>query len=355
MYKTAKIAARATATLRDPRWACVMARDASQDGLFVFAVATTGIYCKPSCTSRRPRPENVRFHASCKEADLAGFRPCRRCRPELPAHQARHAERIVEACRLIEAAQTPLTLEELARQVGLSRFYFHQLFKTHTGMTPRAYATQVARGAMARPPAAVVSVEAVPAAVAAPAASEWFVTAPARGRASTIRYRLGESVLGAVLVARSERGVCAILLGEDPAALREELLASFGSAEPAEDALSDQVLARVLAFIEAPEAGLELPLDVRGTVFQQRVWRALQQIPAGSLVTYAQIAERIGKLGSVRAVANACAANLLAVAIPCHRVVRSDGALSGYRWGVERKRALIEREALQQSSATPAA
>lgn len=344
MYKTAKIAARAGATLKDPRWSSVMARDASQDGLFVFAVATTGIYCKPSCSSRRPRPENVRFHTSCKEAELAGFRPCRRCRPEQPAHQARHAERIAEACRLIEAAKEPLTLEALAREVGLSRFYFHQLFKNHTGMTPRAYAlahgagTHVERGDDS--PLAQVTPSSE-----LPAGSEWFARIPARRRDVAVGYLCGQCSLGAVLVARSEYGVCAILLGDDPAVLREELLQSFAAAQPAQGAAAEQVLARVLAFLEAPAEILDLPLDVRGTVFQQRVWRALQQIPPGALLSYRELAERVGKPGSVRAVANACAANLLAVAIPCHRAVRGDGGLSGYRWGAARKKALLEREA----------
>lgn len=355
MYQTAKIAARAIATLRDPRWASVLARDAAQDGLFVFAVTTTGIYCKPSCSSRRPRPENVRFHASCNEAELAGFRPCRRCRPEQPAHQARHAERIAQACRLIEASHPPLTLEELAQQVGLSRFYFHQLFKNHTGMTPRAYARMHGARSAADQKA---HGSATPDAASAPRAelppgSEWFARVPAHRRAVSIRYLLGDCSLGRVLVARSEYGVCAILLGDDADVLREELLMSFGGAEAATDAQSVQVLARVQAFLESPGGGLDLPLDVRGTVFQQRVWRALQQIPAGTLLTYGQLAERIGKPGSVRAVANACAANLLAVAIPCHRAIRADGNLAGYRWGLERKRALLAREG--QGSRAPMA
>lgn len=346
MYKTAKIAARATATLRDPRWTAVLARDTAQDGHFVFAVATTGIYCKPSCTSRRPRPENVRFYATCEDAELAGFRACRRCRPELPSHQTRHAERVAQACRLIEAAAKPLTLEELAQAVGLSRFYFHQLFKSHTGMTPRGYAALVAHGAIQR--RAAPEPETTPSLGAA----VWFAHDSGWGRDEPLRYCEGRCSLGHVLVGLSECGLCAILLGDEPAALREELAQRLGSAVPGTGADCAEVLAQVIAFIEQPGQGLELPLDLHGTVFQQRVWRALQQIPPGSLVTYAQIAERIGKQGSVRAVANACGANLLAVAIPCHRVVRSDGALSGYRWGVERKRALIERESQQAKGAS---
>ncbi len=353
MYQTAKIAARAIATLKDPRWASVLAREATQDGLFVFAVTTTGIYCKPSCSSRRPRPENVRFHSSCNEAELAGFRPCRRCRPEQPSHQARHAERIAQACRLIETSHPPLTLEELAQRVGLSRFYFHQLFKNHTGMTPRAYARlHGARSAADRPGQGSDTPDAASAPRSGlPPGSEWFARVPAHRRAVCIRYLLGDSSLGRLLVARSEYGVCAILLGDDADVLREELLMSFGDAEVATDAQSAQVLARVQAFLESPGEGLDLPLDVRGTVFQQRVWRALQQIPAGALLTYGQLAERIGKPGSVRAVANACAANLLAVAIPCHRAVRADGNLAGYRWGLERKRALLAHEGAGQRTA----
>ncbi len=365
MYLTAKKAARAAATLRDPRWSAVLARDASQDGLFVFAVVTTGVYCKPSCTSRRPRPENVRFHASCREAEEAGFRPCRRCRPELPVHQARHADRIVEACRLIEAAETAPTLEALAQQVGLSRFHFHRLFKAHTGLTPKAYAdAQRARRARARLEQNASVTSAMQDAGFASSgrfysrSSELFGMTPGHYRAGGskrhIVYALGACVLGSILVARSERGLCAILLGDEPESLRQALLERFSQAEEvAEDARFAELLAQVIAFVEAPQIGLDLPLDVRGTVFQQRVWRALQQIPPGRLVSYAQIAERIGKPGSVRAVANACAANMLAVAIPCHRVVRSDGELSGYRWGIERKRSLIEREAAAGDGSEP--
>jgi AraC family transcriptional regulator of adaptative response/methylated-DNA-[protein]-cysteine methyltransferase len=348
---------RAAATASDPRWTAVAARDAAWDGRFFYSVRTTGVYCRPSCAARTPRPENVAFHATAAAAERAGFRPCKRCRPgELPL-AARRAAKVAELCRFIESAERAPTLEELARRVAMSPSHLHRRFKDVTGLTPKAYAAahraQRLRGALGRG-------ETVTAAIydAGYGSNGRFYAesdrvlgmTPARyragGKGAEIRFAVGQCSLGAILVAASERGVCAIQLGDDPAGLVRELESRFPRARlVGGDAAFERVVAQVVGLVEAPGKGADLPLDVRGTAFQQRVWQALRKIPAGATATYTQIAERIGAPKSVRAVAQACAANALAVAIPCHRVVRADGGLAGYRWGIERKRALLDREA----------
>ena len=269
----------------------------------------------------------------------------------------RDAALVAAACRRIEQAATPPALDALAREAGLSRHQFHRLFKAISGVTPKAYAKarrgKALRDALARPGARVVD-----AAFDAGfnASSRFYDSAeallgmkPAQyrdgGADARIMFAIAQSALGALLVARSARGVCAISLGDDPEPLLRELQERFPRAQlVGGDAGFEQLVAQVVGFVEAPRIGLDLPLDIRGTAFQQRVWEALRKVPAGATVSYAEIAARIGSPGAVRAVAQACAANRLAVAIPCHRVVRSDGALSGYRWGVERKQALLARE-----------
>ena len=349
--------AAALATTRDPRWAAVTARDASADGRFFYSVETTGVYCRPSCGSRAARLENVRFHATAAEAEAAGFRPCKRCRPDQPPLDRRHAVQAERACRAIEAAETPPTLAALARAAGLSPHHFHRMFKAATGVTPKAYAdAQRARGVRER----LEEGGGVTAAIydaGFNSSGRFYEQADAilgmtatdyraGGAAAEIVFAVGQCSLGAILAARSARGVCAILLGDDPEALVRELQDRFPKAQlVGGDADFEAVVARAVGLVEQPALGLNLPLDVRGTAFQQRVWQALGAIPPGATASYAEIAERIGAPTAVRAVAAACAANALAIAIPCHRVVRTDGALSGYRWGVERKRALLAREA----------
>jgi AraC family transcriptional regulator, regulatory protein of adaptative response / methylated-DNA-[protein]-cysteine methyltransferase len=346
----------ATTTGSDPRWAAVLARDPTADGQFVYAVRTTGVYCRPSCPSRRARPENVAFYASRAEAELAGFRPCRRCRPELAPLAARHAAQVAELCRYIEGAEHLPTLHELARRAGWSAHHLHRVFKAVTGVTPHAYAAaQRARRVRQELGRGTSVTEAIYDAGYNSngrfyaEADQLLGMTPRRYRTggvdTEIRFAIGQCSLGAILVAASDRGVCAILLGDDPAALLRELQDRFPAATLiGGDAGFEQWVARVVGFVEAPRLGLDLPLDVRGTAFQQRVWQALREIPAGRTVSYTEIARRIGAPKAVRAVAGACAANTLAVAIPCHRVVRQDGDLAGYRWGVERKRALLARE-----------
>lgn len=346
----------AAATLNDPRWAAVVARDSEADGTFYYSVATTGVYCRPSCAARRARPENVQFHASCADAEQAGFRPCKRCQPNRPTANERYAANVTEACRIIETCEAVPRLEALARSVGMSTYHFHRVFKQVTGLTPREYALahrerrlrdELGRGATVTE--AIFD--------AGYGSNGRFYTQSdgvlgmtptnyrAGGANTQIRFAVGECALGSILVAQSERGVCAILMGDDPEALARDLQDRFPRAElMGGDAEFEQLIATVVGFVEAPGIGLDLPLDVRGTAFQQRVWQALREIPVGETASYGAIAERIGSPRAVRAVAQACAANALAVAIPCHRVVRSDGGVSGYRWGVERKAALLIRE-----------
>ena len=357
MIVSQKARAAAAATESDPRWTAVVERSAAADGSFFYSVRTTGVYCRPSCGARRARPENVRFHATREDAEAAGFRPCKRCRPDRPSTAEQHAALVTEACRLIEASSAAPGLDELAARAGLSPFHFHRVFKAITGLTPRGYAA-ASRGERMR--RELVKAPTVTAAIYDSGYSSngrfygeserVLGMTPAAFRAggvdAEIRFAVGECSLGSILVARSERGVCAILLGDDPDALLRELQDRFPRATlVGGDAAFEALVAQVVGFVEAPRLGLDLPLDVRGTAFQQRVWRALREVPPGATVSYRELAERIGAPGSVRAVAGACAANPLAVAIPCHRVVRSDGGLAGYRWGVERKRALLQREA----------
>lgn len=356
-HATAASGIRPSATERDPRWAAVVARDAAADGSFYYSVSTTGVYCRPSCASRRARPENVRFHASRDEAERAGFRPCKRCRPDQPSLAEQYAAKVTAACRQIENAETPPTLESLAGAAGLSAYHFHRIFRKLTGLTPRAYAAAQRAGRLRAGLEAGASVTAAIFDAGYNANSRCYAESaallgmtPSRYRAggagTEIRFAVGQCSLGAILVAASALGVCAILLGDDPDALLRDLQDRFPKATLiGGDAAFERTVARVVGFVEAPALGLELPLDVRGTAFQQRVWQALREIPAGNTASYAEIARRIGAPTATRAVAGACAANPLAVAIPCHRVVRNDGALSGYRWGVERKRALLLREA----------
>lgn len=341
----------------DPRWQAVLARDAGADGSFVYAVSTTGIYCRPSCPSRHAKPVHVGFYPTCEAAARAGFRPCRRCKPNERGLAGDQAAMVATICRFIEGAEEEPRLDELARRARMSPFHFHRVFKAVTGLTPKAYAaahrSQRVRAELVRPGTSVTS-----AIYGAGFNSNgrFYATAndvlgmtptdyKAGGANTAIHFAVGECSLGSILVARSERGVCAILLGDNPDALARDLQDQFPQAQLiGGDPSFEDLVAKVVGFVEAPGLGLDLPLDVRGTVFQQRVWQALRDIPAGETVSYSELARRIGAPKAVRAVAQACAANHIAVAIPCHRVVRNDGALSGYRWGVERKRALIAKE-----------
>ncbi|MGO4798084.1 bifunctional DNA-binding transcriptional regulator/O6-methylguanine-DNA methyltransferase Ada [Pseudomonas sp. W22_MBD1_FP4] len=343
-------------TEQDPRWAAILARDSKADTLFVYGVKTTGVYCRPSSVSRLPRPENIEFFDTPAQAEAAGYRPSKRAAGDQTQRAAQDAQRVADACRHIEQAEIPPNLNTLATLAGLSPFHFHRIFKAVTGLTPKGYASahrsqKVRNGLKAKQTVTNALYDA-----GFNSNSRFYESADqllgmkpsdykAGGTNSAILFAVGECSLGSILVAQSSRGVCAILLGDEPDQLVRDLQDQFPNADlVGADHNFEQLIAHVVGFIEAPALGLDLPLDLRGTAFQQRVWQALRDIPVGDTASYGQIAERIGAPKSFRAVAQACGANRLAVAIPCHRVVRSNGDLSGYRWGVERKQQLLDRE-----------
>lgn len=339
----------------DDRWQSVVDRDADADGQFVFAVHTTGIFCRPSCRAKHALRKNVSFFADAQQAQAAGFRPCKRCQPDKDSAQQHRLDKIAHACQLLEQ-ESPLTLDELAQQVAMSPYHLHRLFKATTGMTPKAWQqswrARRLRDALAK--GAPVT-EAILNAGFPDSSSYYRQADQALGMTArqfrkggdnvSVRYTLTDCALGRCLVAESERGICAILLGDDDATLVAELHELFPAAQDeAADADFQQHVREVIAVINTRNTPLSLPLDIRGTVFQLQVWQALRAIPCGKTVSYQQLASAIGKPKAVRAVASACGANKLAIVIPCHRVIRNDGALSGYRWGIARKAQLLQRE-----------
>ena len=341
----------------DGRWEAVVGRDQKAVGVFVYAVATTGIYCRPGCASRLPNRENVRFFETALHAEQAGFRPCKRCTPNLENESNASQQIIIKACQIIERAVQVPTLPQLAHQVGLSPYHFHRLFKKVTGITPKQYMVQKR---MERARSKIQQDESITKAVyeaGFDSSSRFYETAVSSlgmtpsefrdgGAEVTIWYAIEKSYLGYVLVAATERGICQIDFGDSVEVVQARLEKNFPRAEfLVDDPGFKATVAEVLSFLDHPEEGFNLPMDVQGTVFQRQVWDALQKIPAGSTASYTDIAAHIGKPKAVRAVARACAANRIAVAIPCHRVVRSDGTLGGYRWGIDRKRAVLRREA----------
>ncbi|HHG8774191.1 TPA: bifunctional DNA-binding transcriptional regulator/O6-methylguanine-DNA methyltransferase Ada [Raoultella planticola] len=340
----------------DRRWQAVCDRDVRADGQFVFAVLTTGICCRPSCRSRRALRENVRFYPTVEAATAAGFRPCKRCQPDKNTPHQQKIDKVARACRLLEQ-ESPVTLAALAEELAISPYHFHRLFKSVTGMTPKAW--QQAWRARRLRDALGQGEKVTPAVMAAgfPGGSSYYRQADAAlgmtarqfrrgGEDIDIVYAFGDCAVGRCLVAESERGVCAVLPGEDDPSLLNELRRLFPNARlmPG-DGLFHQRVAQIFAHLDDHRHAVNLPLDIRGTAFQQRVWQALRQIPAGETRSYRQVAQSIGQPRAVRAVAGACAANKLAIVIPCHRVVREGGALSGYRWGTARKAQLLAREA----------
>ncbi|CAM6440227.1 bifunctional DNA-binding transcriptional regulator/O6-methylguanine-DNA methyltransferase Ada [Citrobacter portucalensis] len=339
----------------DDRWQSVVDRDVDADGQFVFAVQTTGIFCRPSCRAKHALRKNVRFFADAQQAQDAGFRPCKRCQPDKDSAQQHRLDKIARACQLLEQ-ESPLTLDELAQQVAMSPYHLHRLFKATTGMTPKvwqqSWRARRLRDALAK---GVPVTQAILNAGFPDSSSYYRKADQALGMTAkqfrkggdnvSVRYTLADCALGRCLVAESERGICAILLGDDDATLVADLHALFPAAQdvPA-DANFQQRVREVIVAINSRDAPLSLPLDIRGTAFQQQVWQALRTIPCGETVSYQQLASAIGKPKAVRAVASACGANKLAIVIPCHRVIRGDGALSGYRWGIARKAQLLQRE-----------
>jgi AraC family transcriptional regulator, regulatory protein of adaptative response / methylated-DNA-[protein]-cysteine methyltransferase len=357
MSKAIEMEKLATATTKDPRWSSVVARDKSMDGAFYYSVRTTGVYCRPSCAARLALPENIQFHETTAAAEKAGFRACKRCKPTGSSFTEENAAKIAKLCRLIERLEESPSLEKLAKYAGMSVFHLHRTFKAVTGLTPSGYAAAHRSNRVRTTLGKSQSVTDAIYDAGFNSNSRFYETSnevlgmtPTNfrdgGANTAINFAIGECSLGSILVARSARGVCAVLIGDDPLLLVRNLEDQFPKADLIGDESGyEDLVAKVVGLIEKPGVGLDLPLDIRGTAFQQRVWKALQQIPVGSTASYADIAKMIGMPKAVRAVAQACGANLLAVAIPCHRVIRNDGGLSGYRWGVERKRALLDREA----------
>jgi len=348
-----------TPAAEDPRWASIVARDKKADGHLWYSVSTTGVYCRASCPSRTANPKNVQLHDTLESAKATGFRPCKRCNPDGSSLETENAALVAKACRIIAESEEEPSLEALANAVGRSPSYFHRMFKAATGVTPKDYAAAQRAAKLRQVLASGGSVtEAIYDAGFNSSgrfyekSTDMLGMTPSQyrtgGANEEIKFAVGQASLGAILVASSKKGVAAILLGDDPDTLVRNLQDRFPKARLiGADRDYEALVARVVGFVEAPRIGLDLPLDVRGTAFQRRVWQALQDIPVGTTVSYAEIARRIGAPKAVRAVAGACAANNLAVAIPCHRVVRTDGALTGYAWGVERKRVLLGREAAQ--------
>lgn len=335
------------------KWQQVVARDARQDGRFVFAVRTTGIYCRPSCPSRRPRRDSVEFFPNPNEAERAGYRACLRCKPTEVSSQARY---IAHARRILDSAEGVVTLPQLSKQVGLSPFHLQRLFKRATGLSPREY--QSARR-MQRVKHGLRKGDDVTTALydaGFGSSSRLYEKAPKNlgmtpgeykrgGAGAIITFAIAPSPLGRLLVAATERGLCAVRFGDNAGDLERDLREEFHAAELHRDeAAMQQYLEPLLAMIRGENTIIDLPVDVRATAFQTKVWEKLRQIPRGETRSYSDIAREIGNPAAVRAVARACASNPVALAIPCHRVVRSDGDESGYRWGVERKRKLLRQE-----------
>jgi len=344
------------AELAEQRWQAVVRRDPQADGAFVYAVRTTGVYCRPSCPSRTARRENVAFFDSGELAAAAGYRPCKRCRPDTLSLQQRHSALVRQACRAIEASASAPTLAALALEAGMSSYHFQRLFKAVTGLSPKAFHKALQARRIASTLQSAPSVTAAIYDAGFNSTGRFYEDAPALlgmspgsyrkgGAGEHIRYAVAPCALGWIVVAATRKGICAIEFGDTAQALAEQIEARFPQAafEPADDTFTRWV-AHVLRYIEQPRGVLDLPLDVQGTVLQRRVWQALQAIPAGQTASYGEIAERLGQPKAHRAVGHACAVNPVAVAIPCHRAVRADGSLAGYRWGIARKAELLLRE-----------
>ncbi len=345
------------------RWQALVRRDPNANGAFVYGVLTTFVYCRPACASRLPKYENVRFFDTCKQAERAGFRPCKRCRPTSAAGHDRLSVAIIKACHIIESREEHVTLKHLAHEVGLSPFHFQRLFKRYVGITPKQYAMEMRSKQVRSKLQKKASVTEAIYEAGFASSSRFYENAEAvlgmkpseyrQGAAGVdIRFAVEKSSLGWVLIASTKKGICAIEFGEDPDFLTNRLRKQFSKAKIIDkDETFTTRVKQILAHLESPQRSLNLPLDIQGTAFQRLVWKALCEIPPGSTASYADIAAKIGRPKATRAVAQACASNKIAVAIPCHRVVRRDGRLGGYRWGLERKRAVLEREAgLQKSS-----
>lgn len=330
-----------------------MARDARQDGRFVFAVRTTGIYCRPSCPSRRPRRDSVEFFTTPNDAERAGYRACLRCKPTQISEQTQYVAR---ARRMLDGAETLVTLPELSKRVGVSPFHLQRMFKRATGLSPREYqsARRIQHVKSDLRKGDDVTTALYDAGFGSP--SRLYEKAPQQlgmtpgtyrrgGAGAVITYTIAPTPLGRLLVAATERGLCSVRFGENATELESTLRNEFHAAElyRNDDAMKKYV-EPLQAVIRGENTTVDLPLDVRATAFQMKVWEKLRQIPRGEKRSYSEVARSLGKPEAVRAVARACASNPVALAVPCHRVIRNTGDLAGYRWGVERKKKLLDRE-----------
>ena len=330
-----------------------MARDARQDGRFVFAVRTTGVYCRPSCPSRRPRRDSVEFFTTPNAAERAGYRACLRCKPTQVSEQAQYVAR---ARQILDNAEAPVTLPELSKRIGLSPFHLQRMFKRATGLSPREYQSarrmQHVKSGLRK--GDDVTTALYDAGFGSP--SRLYEKAPQQlgmtpgtyrrgGVGAVITFAIAPTPLGRLLVAATERGLCSVRFGENAAELERDLRNEFHAAElHRDDGGMKKYVEPLQAVIRGENTTIDLPLDVRATAFQMKVWEKLRQIPRGETRSYGEIARSIGKPEAVRAVAHACASNPVALAVPCHRVIRNTGDLAGYRWGLERKKKLLDRE-----------
>jgi AraC family transcriptional regulator of adaptative response/methylated-DNA-[protein]-cysteine methyltransferase len=349
----------------EQRWKALLYRDQRADGAFLYAVKSTGVYCRPTCSSRLPKQENVVFFMSSSAAEAAGFRPCKRCSPREASAREHHMKAIIRACKLIDESEEHPRLQKLAAAVGMSSSNFHRLFKEIVGVTPKQYAATVRMDRLRTGLTQGSSITQTIYDAGFSSVSRFYegsrkmlgmTPSTYKNGAAGLRIHaaVADSSLGLVLVAATDRGICSIDFGDTPQSLLERLRLRFPKAELRQDDSGFAAwVSRVAALIEAPGRGLDLPIDIQGTAFQQRVWKALQGIPPGSTKSYAEIAAQIGTPTAARAVARACASNRIAVVIPCHRAVKSDGGLGGYRWGIERKRRLLEREATESREIRP--
>ena len=338
------------------RWQAITARDADADDSFVYAVITTGVVCYPSCPSRAALPENVRYYADSAAAIADGFRYCRRCRTDLPPLAIRQRELVIKACRLIDESEDSPRIDALAGSLGVSRYHLQKMFKVHVGISPKTYAQAIRVGKVRQLLGSEQSITQALLDAGYESQSSFYSDVHKRlGMKATtlrqgskdidIRYAFAQTPFGLIVVAQTRKGICCVLFGDTRKVLTEQLTTRFPKAVLQHDKQGMQGrLEAVVQHITLPDAAADIPLDIQGTAFQEKVWRALQSIKPGHTASYSEVADAIGQPTAARAVATACAANPVAVLVPCHRVVRGDGSLSGYRWGVERKQQLLDNE-----------
>jgi len=340
----------------DIRWNAVSENNSNADGAFYYAVITTGIYCRPSCKSKLPNRDNVEYFTTCGDAEVAGYRACKRCRPTATSKVGETEQKIIQSCRIIEESETSIKLDDLATKVNLSPYHFHRLFKKIVGITPKQYTSRHRSQRFQKSLKSSPSVtDAIYSAGYGSSGSAYdknrdqLAMKPKVYRKGadglTLTYGITQCFLGWVIIAATDRGICAIEFGDNSDILPEQVQARFPNAQLQKADIGFKTLIKeVIDFIESPEGTFQVPLDIQGTAFQQQVWEVLRQIKSGQTMSYTDVAERIGKPNAVRAVASACASNKLAVVIPCHRVVSKTGKMGGYRWGTERKKKLLQLE-----------